>query len=150
MSEPAPEQAKGKCPPPAALCLLVCDDMIIDQETGKHSLIGIFDRIGAPQFPARHHRLSLYIELTNGHGQYDIKVGLMDVKADEEVISIGGPMSFPDPLAVVKMRLRLNNVVFPRFSEYRFQVWANNELLMERRLIVSQISPEEPKNEAAE
>jgi hypothetical protein len=70
----------------------------------------------------------------------------VDAKTDTEVISATLPVTFPDPLQSLRIYMRWMNVVFPRPSEYRFQVWEGHELLMEKRLIVLEPPKEEPED----
>jgi hypothetical protein len=56
-------QSKGAVPSPVVQSLIICDEVIVDRETGKYSLIGVFDRLVAGKFPAKHPKLAIFSEL---------------------------------------------------------------------------------------
>jgi hypothetical protein len=62
-------------------------------------------------------------------------------EGDPPLFSGEGTIEFPDPRVVAELNFGLRNVGFPHPGEYRFQVYANEELLMERRLHVFMIQP---------
>ena len=56
-------------------------------------------------------------------------------------------MFFDDPRAIHEGEVRLSDVVFGEPGEYRFQLSAGNELLMERRIEVRASGPLDGTNE---
>lgn len=128
-------------PPPYVLSFVVCDDVVTDASTRKHTLVGVFHDIFAPQYPALHPRLSVYLELTNGHGPTEVELRLVHAASDKEVFQAKGQMDFPDPRMVAALVISLNNVLFPREGEYRFQLYGEGTLLVERRVITHAVKP---------
>ena len=63
---------KGKVPDPIVLTFLACDDVITDAATQKKTIVGCFGDIFAVSYPVLYHRLALFAELTNGHGDSQI------------------------------------------------------------------------------
>ena len=61
-------------PTPSGLAIVVCDQIIEDKATNKKSLIGIFNNIASQTFPCRHPQLSVFVSLTEGHGNYDARM----------------------------------------------------------------------------
>ena len=116
--------------------MLVCDDVMIDQASGKTSIFGSFADIRAPKVPAIHPRLTLHIELTDGRGEVGMELRLVHADTDEKVFSAAGACQFPDPRVVASLNFTVNNVLFPRAGEYRFQLYAEGTLLLERRVTV--------------
>jgi hypothetical protein len=57
MTEPETGQV---APHPVFKAMLICDQAIREEGTGKTSLIGIFEQIGARRFPVRHSSLAVY------------------------------------------------------------------------------------------
>ncbi len=55
-------------PPPIALSIHVCDQVSIDQFSGKATIIGSFEFVGAPGFPASNPNLTVFAELVEGRG----------------------------------------------------------------------------------
>jgi len=122
---------------PTALAMIICDHVWREPCDGKVSILGTFTMLNADNFPFRHPVIAIYLALTNGHGQVPIMLRLIDV--DEQfpaVFELSTVFVFPNPHMVVEQGLEVPNVPFPRPGEYRMQLLANGELLMERRLHV--------------
>jgi hypothetical protein len=131
------EQPKGVLPPPYALTVLLCDEVYRDAATGKAFILGAFTEVRAKQFPAAHSKMVLYIELTGGRGSVELNLRLVDVNEEREpLFNETGKLPFVDPRSIMAISFELQNVVFPGPGEYRFQVYCNNEPIMERRLLV--------------
>jgi len=135
----------SKRPPPFCQALIICDLVHSDPGTQKHFLLGTFSAIRARSFPAVHHRLGLYCELTNGHGQTHISLKLSRVRAEqidgEPLGTIEADADFVDPRQTVTLAGNITNVTFPEPGEYRLFVEANGLLLSERKLVLMQIEP---------
>jgi len=125
-----------KRPVPKLIAILVCDETIRDQATGKHTLVGLFNRIGVASFPYVHRRLHVFLSLTNGHGDAVGELWLVSRATDEVVVRLGGKMRFPDPLAVVEMDFCLNNIAFPKPGRYSFDFYCNGEMVGSRPFAV--------------
>jgi hypothetical protein len=101
---------------------------------------GIVQTISAPNYPARHARIAFFAELTNGHGQVNCKVKLVDIKEEDKVIwEKTIPVNFEDVKQNQNLVCDLQGLVFPHEGEYRFQLWAEEHLLGERRIICRKI-----------
>ena len=77
-----PMAKKRELPPPSLLAALICDQVIRDRTTLKPSLIGVFTDIHASKFPAVHPRMTLFFQLTNGHG----KIGFLISEGTKEAV----------------------------------------------------------------
>ncbi len=135
-------------PVPVALAMVVCDAIYQDPATKKCTLLGTFSTITARRFPVVHPQLAVHVVLTNGHGNVRIKLALAGEDENPPPLFSGeGKIHFADPRVVAELNFQLSNVTFPRAGTYRFQLYANDELLMERRLLVVQgglATPEPP------
>ena len=112
---------------PLLLAILVCDDIIRDEETHKATLVGLFNRITAHQFPCRHPQMSVFVSLTNGHGECSAELRLVQRSTGEAIVSLNGKIAFPGPLAMVDMKFNLHNVTFPTAGRYSFDFFCNGE-----------------------
>ena len=129
-----------KLPPPVLLSVIICDLVIIDRITNKPSIIGAFETISAPKYPARHPRLVFFCQLTNGHGKTRITVKLVDVQQKDKTLFEGTiEQKFRDVREVANLTFDIGGMVFPHPGEYRFQIYAGTELLGERRIVCRQI-----------
>jgi len=129
-----------KLPPPVLLSVFICDLVIIDRITDKPSIIGAFETISAPKYPARHPRLVFFCQLTNGHGKTRITVKLVDVQQEDKTLFEGTiEQKFRDVREVANLTFDIGGMVFPHSGEYRFQIYAGTEFLGERRIVCRQI-----------
>jgi hypothetical protein len=133
-----PDEKLGT-PVPVALAMVVCDAIYQDPATKKCTLLGTFSTITARRFPVAHPQLAVHVALTDGRGNVRIKLALVgDSENHPPLFSGEGVIHFADPRVVAELNFQLSNVTFPKPGAYRFQLSANNELLMERRLLVLQ------------
>ncbi len=134
------EEELQKLPPPVLLSVIICDLVIIDRITDKPSIIGAFETISAPKYPARHPRLAFFCQLTNGHGETRITVKLVDVQQEDKTLFEGTiEQKFRDVREVANLTFNIGGMVFPHPGEYRFQIYAGTEFLGERRIVCRQI-----------
>src|SRR5947208_363041 len=127
---------KGKVPAPYALAMLVCDAIWRDPGSGKRTILGCFSTLLAKQFPAVHPIMAVYAALTDGRGK--VKIVLQIVDADEEhepIYKFEGEAEFTDPRVTVEMDLHIQNISFPAPGEYRIQLFAGVEFVLERRFL---------------
>jgi len=125
--------------PPVLLSAIICDRVIFDKITGMPSLINIIQTVNAPKFPIRN-SMVFFCELTDGHGTTDTKIRIIDSQQDDKVIfEQGGKVEFQDVQQILTMALNLQGIVFAAPGEYRFQLFAGDHLLGERRFICKKI-----------
>jgi len=140
----------GKRPPPEVLAMVVCDQIITDRMTGKQSLIGMFSKVHAPGFPVSHPQLSVFVALTDGNGEVELRIRLVDSNDDRPPIVEGkGKVRFADPRAIANLALAFHGLTFPKPGEYRVQLYCDDELLREARLAVIPVKPR-PRRPPAE
>ena len=61
----------------------VCDSAMVEEGTGKISIIGIFENINSQNFPAVHPAMSVVVGLENKNpGVYDVELIFLDEKAE--------------------------------------------------------------------
>ncbi len=129
-------------PVPEVLSLLVCDQIITDRLTGKQSLIGMFSKIHTRGFPASHPQLCIFVMMTEGYGEIDVLLRVVDSNDSRAPIVEGkGKVRFKDPRAIANLSLQFHGLTFPEPGEYRIQLFAEGELLREARLELVQLKP---------
>lgn len=125
---------------PLLLSAIICDRVIFDKITGMPSIINIVQTINAPRYPVRHGQVVFFCELTNGHGKTKTKIRLVDTQEEERILlQQEGTVEFKDVKQIVTLALDLHGIVFPRPGEYRFQLFAEEHLLGERRIICRKV-----------
>src|SRR3989304_6305575 len=126
--------------PPVLLSAIVCDRVIFDRLTGMPSVINILQMLNAPKYPVRSGQLIFFCELTNGHGKTKTKVRLIDVQENDKVVlEKEGIVEFKDVRQVVTLAMNLQGIVFEHPGEYRFQLYCDEGLLGERRIVCRKI-----------
>jgi hypothetical protein len=127
-------------PPPVLLSVIICERVIIDRISNQPSIIGAFETISAPAYPARHARLAFFCQLTNGRGKTKVSVKLIDVEEKDKPLFQGSvDQEFSDIRQVANLTFDIGGIVFPHPGEYRFQIYAGTEFLGERRIICRKI-----------
>ena len=127
-------------PPPILLSAIICERVIIDSLTRMPSIIYVMQTVSAPKYPARHGLLNFFCELTNGHGNTQISVRMVDVQQEDNVLlEQVREVQFADVRQVAGVAFGFEGIVFPHPGEYRFQIYAGTEFLGERRIICREI-----------
>ena len=136
----------GFVPVPDVLSFLVCDQIIHDRLTGKHSLIGLFSTIHSYRFPVMHSQLSVYAALTDGHGKTPLRIRIVDANdARPPLVEGQGAVEFKDPRAIANLVLQFRGLTFPEPGQYRVQLYCQDTLLREARLMLAKVDrPEQP------
>jgi hypothetical protein len=131
-------------PSPVGLAIVICDLIIEDKHTHKKSLIGIFNQIGALQFPCRHPRMAVYVSLTEGRGQYDVRLRIVHEESGQAVGEVHGQIQFADIHAVAELNFDLMNLAFPQPGLYSIEFYCDDALVLERRFQVLPVKPQPP------
>jgi hypothetical protein len=132
--------------PPILLSAVICDRVIFDRITGMPSLINIIQTINAPKYPIRN-VIVFFCELTNGHGMTNATIKLVNAQKEDQVLfEQKGQVEFKDVQQIVTLAVNLHGVIFPQPGEYRFQLFAEQQLLGERKVICRQVQFPERKD----
>ncbi len=124
-------------PPPTVLpCMHFCDGVILEQGTGKVTLVGTFSGIAAPVFPSPPRDLRVFAELTSFVGEAEVRLACirLDLPEPEEIYSTAQVFRFPGKLLVQQIYYTWRQFQFPNPGVYAFQLWSQGECLAERRL----------------
>lgn len=112
---------------PSVVAMLVCDQVIIEQGTGKKSLIGVFERVNAFSFPTQT-RLAIYAKLVDASGHYKFRIRLVNLK-DESVLAELQAEANIDQGSVGEFAINIAGIVLPTAGKYEFQLYANEVYL---------------------
>jgi hypothetical protein len=125
---------------------VVADYALVDQ-SGKMSVLGIFQHIWVPQFPAMHPRLHLVLRLKGKRtevGEHQVQIKLMDDE-DAELLGGAGTVNFAEPPAGVTeieaAAVLVFDVPFPHAGQYRFEITVDTERKATVPITVSQMPP---------
>jgi hypothetical protein len=109
--------------------MLICDQAIREEGSGKVSLIGIFEHINVAAVPAGHPGLSVYVKVTDAQGAYDLGLDLVRLE-DLMVIGHGEVHAVvADRLVPHEFLFNLAWLLFERAGDYEFRLSANGRHL---------------------
>ena len=123
---------------------VVADYALVDQ-SGKMSVLGIFQHIWVQQFPAMHPRLHLVLRLKGKRteiGEHAVQIRLVD-DAETELLGGSGTVNFAEPPAGVTeieaAAVLVFDVPFPHAGQYRFEITVDGERKSTVPITVSQL-----------
>ncbi len=122
---------------------LACEDARARPD-GRLDIVGIFDELSAPGFPAAQDRMTVVFVMEWSPGQTGRKEFRADL-ADREgtrVLTIEGHTDIPAEAGAARPRTQLimplERVVFPHDGEYRFQLTVDGESIPAFSLFLSE------------
>lgn len=116
---------------------LLADAATVDT-SGKLSVLGIFDRIQAREFPARHGRISLVLRFSAAVGEvgsHQVEIRLRG-PSGQEILRLDGRMDFGAGTNAVSEGIKvphvlnLDGVAFPQPGMYAFDISSDGESVM--------------------
>ncbi|HZT82302.1 MAG TPA: hypothetical protein VFA26_18890 [Gemmataceae bacterium] len=124
-------------PPPLVRGLTLCDYAIVDQRTGKVSLIGTFVQMFEDSFPSVPRSFCAFIALTNGQGDATVELVITELETDEEIEREGASVTFPDKLTEVQVIFQLKGWSVSSPGWYSVSVLVDGEAIASRPLQAS-------------
>jgi Family of unknown function (DUF6941) len=130
-------------PVPSVLAMLICDQVIIDQFSGKKSLIGVFDNINSITFPAPVN-CAVYAKLADAEGEYKFKLRLVNLKDESLIIELEVDGTAKTQTEPSELALYLMGVPLPEPGKYELQLYANEVYLTRITMRAVQMTPPSP------
>lgn len=115
---------------PFLLAILVCDSGTVDRNSGKKTLVGIFDRVIARKFPTS--RLySVYFKLTDAQGNYRFKVQYAQVKTGNILAEFEtrDTLNIKNRLDTFDLLISSPPLLILEAGQYEFRLYANDMFL---------------------
>ena len=125
---------------PVALALVACDTIITDAQTGKKTLVGLFNSVGASNFPHVIPQFFVFASMTNAEGETEIRVRLQAGNGDA-VCDMPGKVNIPTPLDAPEFIFNVQNLQIPAPGTYELQLVANDIPVASRLLTFRQLQP---------
>jgi hypothetical protein len=134
---------------------LLADAATVDA-AGKLNILGVFDRISAAGFPARHPRISLILRFNapvKEAGHHKAEIVLRDPEG-AEVVRMNGdiPVGIVPPGADGRFQIpqvvNMDRLEFPRPGRYTFEVMVDGELHVTVPLFLHDATPQGPMAKA--
>ena len=124
-------------PKPEVKAFLLCDYVLHEAGTNKKSLIGIFEQVNSPRFPFRHGKMSVYANLADAHGSYELTLRLVRLRDGKILLEAKGMrVTVGDPLQVSELGVNLEGIVFEEAGKYEFAVYGNDQFLKSKPFLV--------------
>lgn len=119
---------------------VLCDD-VRQERTGKFILIGLFDVIGMPQFPAIFQRVCIVNRWCSGQGQFMEKTRIIGPD-NGVVVAVGQdiPVKLSDPESTVTNVEFFLNLKFEREGVYWIEILIDGDLKLRYPLRVNRVS----------
>ena len=127
-------------PPPLVRYMIICDDAVVDpRRPQKPVIVGLTCRVnssGQPPYPTRLERLTVFLVLTNGHGEGTGWIRIIFEETEELIFETSHrSMQFGnDPLRLAGIKFQIMECPFPKPGVYRIEFWYNNECLAHQTL----------------
>ncbi len=135
----SPDSGGGTLIEPALLYSVLCDD-VWSEDNGNFILLGLFETIGAREFPAAHPTLFILSGCSAGAGKFSQYSRILDPSGHE----LARDRETLFELANLKSRhsviARFNNLELPQPGEYAMEVLLNGDLKVRYPLVVEQVS----------
>lgn len=128
--KPSHKPFRGNAAPAASarVVMLAMYDYHLAEDNGKHGLVGIFDTLGAKQFPARF-AFYLFVKATTAPGHHAAKIELRE-KANNELMLQPPVFEFDLPARPVAYQDLVTqiNIEFPEPGLYEWRVYLDDAL----------------------
>ena len=148
---PDPSESKGSRPAPQCKAILLCDQTIVEEGTGKLSVIGSFVDFRLPRFPGLTKPFSVFMQLTDGIGRYQVTVELHDLQEDMVIATADSDeIHWHDRHTFVDLVLQIPPVPFRHAGAYDFVVFADGSEIDRRRFNVTEATSPEQQGESDE
>ena len=117
---------------------IVCDS-IRREDNGKMMFIGIFEVIGAKNFPAKHRELFIANRWIKGAGKFTEKTRVINLKSNKMIVETKEvTFELKNIEAAHTVISKFLNIVFPEPGRYQVEVLLNGELLRSYPIILAE------------
>ncbi len=101
------------------LVALLFADRVLEEKNGKKSVIGIFDRFAATQFPKQFPPWFIFASVTNVVGRHSFALNLVkDDGSDHPVVSFNGQIDVKARSGPVELIFQVAGATFPSEGDY--------------------------------
>ena len=124
---------------PILKAMLLCDNTIVEEGTHKRTLIGLFDRIKAPQLPNVHPSMSVYVQFREIEGVFDFVLELVDLTDSKSMNrAVIKDFRVQDKSRDCELVFNLMSVKFDHPGDYEFRIYVNDYIFGQKSFKVLQ------------
>ncbi len=121
---------------PIAIGLLLCEQLIVDEDTKNVTPVNCFTQRLAETFPWTSPPFLVMAWLTDGEGEITLEVVVERANTLEELHRKVLTFRFATPLQQGRLTVRLHSVEFPTPGTYRVTLLADGEIIAQRKLFL--------------
>jgi hypothetical protein len=125
---------------PVAIGMLTCEQIIVEEKTRNVTPVNCFTKREFDSFPAEANPFVVVAFLTDGVGTMDLAIIVQSLDNMEEIHRAEMQAAFADPLREYRCEFRLRSFSFPAPGHYQVCLFADRELLAQRKFIVKEKS----------
>ena len=118
---------------PIAKSVYVCDEVTFDPQSGKLSLLNIWDTIRVPQgagFPYRLAKICVFAWLRDGFGKIDVRVVIVEASSEMLIRKTKAfTLEFPDRTVSIYANYRIDGCNFPAPGDYYVELYCEDEFV---------------------
>src|SRR5581483_6360636 len=104
---------------PTTIGLLLCEQVIIEEETRNQTLVNCFTQRIGRSFPTDPIPFVVFTLLTNGQGETPLELMVYRMEDFEEIYRRAITVTFSNPVQVVRCVLRVRDCSFPSPGLYQ-------------------------------
>ena len=136
MTDPHQPASPAAIERPNCIAIVICNEVIEDKRTNNKTLVGLFNRIEAPQLPATHPRMFIMASLTNGLGHWPITFRISS-PSGKEIMRVDGQGDFQDPLVVADLVVEVRGLTLEEEGIHFVDLYVGSEISnIQRRFAV--------------
>lgn len=144
MAEAINRPGSGEIPPPKCKAILLCNQAIVDARTGKISIIGVFEDFYLDQMPGTTWPFTVFMQLTDGIGTYEIWVEIQDLQEGAVIArSLTATVRWEERLVKANLLIPVPPLPVEHTGAYDLVVFANKQELDRQQFTVHQRPPNE-------
>lgn len=136
--------SKRKKLPATCLAIIVCEGVVEDARSHNKCILNLFNVIWTQTVPTKHDRLTVFIALTDIHGELPLRL-TFGRHGKKPIIDFKGTVKAESPRDVADLVLDMRQVPIPAFGEFAVDIEVAGEIVGTRRVLVRQPTKSEGK-----
>lgn len=123
---------------PVAIGLLVCETVIVDQQTKNVTPVNCFTRREFDEFPSEPMTLHIVAFLTNGLGAMNLDAVVESLDNWDEIRRMSMQARFVNPLQEFRCVFRMRGFSIPQPGHYQVSLVADGETVAQRKIVFTE------------
>lgn len=126
---------------PAAVGLLVCEQVIVEEGTQNVTPVNSFRRRIVQKFPSEPLSFAVLAILNDGVGEIRLDLAISRLDIDEDIYKRSTAVRFENQLQEWRCLFRIRSCSFPVPGIYEVAIFADKEMIAQRRIRIIQKEP---------